>query len=100
MTLRQKEMLELVEELGGMTTDQALERDQTTFGSCCAENSSHRRWLKYDLLKKKFVLSHDGKEDLYEARHIELTRKHNNGRFSVRVPRFGAKVQSIRSTAA
>jgi hypothetical protein len=99
MTIRQYQMLGQLAQKHGLTPDEALEFNQTTFGSVCFQ-----RWVTFDATKQEFVLSRDGRDALSDNRNIDLHRKMNNHRFSVRVPQRtrneANKIVSIYSGAA
>lgn len=77
-------MLDMVN--GGISVDNALELNQTTFGSVC-----YRNWVEFNTSKNKFVLSPRGKELYSINRNLDLHRATNNGRFGVRVESAGIR---------
>jgi len=79
MTIRQLKMLESIPN-DGISIDDALTLNQTTFGSLCFHN-----WLLYDKKSNAFLLSTNGLDSLYAAHHLKLHREKNNYLFSKRV---------------
>ena len=69
------------EEIGprGVTYDEALELNQTIFGSLC-----ERRWLTWDLERKRFVVSLRGRDARSAVNEWDLRRKYNNHRLAKR----------------
>jgi hypothetical protein len=77
VTIHQLKMLKLFTQIN-LTTKQALELNQTTFGSLC-----YRRYLKFDADKKLFQITQLGRDRFNESQNWDYHRKVNNGRLSV-----------------
>lgn len=76
MTVRQLALLKEIQR--GVSVDDALMLNQTTFGSVC-----YQKWVMYEGMR--FHLSHAGRLALSENRNLELHRQHNTGKFGKRV---------------
>lgn len=92
MTIRQFKMLHLFTERN-FQIESALELDQRTFGSLCKQE-----WIEYSL-RVGFKLSRTGFEIHHTMSEYGLSwRKHNNGKFSIRVPNYKRVIEMRRAS--